>query len=94
VVLGVGILIYIALRMPIANGMGWGPTVLFAFTPLWFQPGMWTLIMLLLPCMVIGYTIGNHLHLRLSVATLRGGIAWLLLANGVLLILRATGAMS
>jgi len=68
--------------------------VLFAFTPLWFQPGMWTLIMLLLPCMVIGYAIGNHLHLRLSVAMLRGGIAWLLLANGVLLILRATGAMS
>ena len=32
VLLGFGILLYIAVRLPIAGGMGWGPTVLFGIT--------------------------------------------------------------
>jgi hypothetical protein len=67
--------------------------VAFAFTPLWSQPGMLSLIALLLPCMIVGYAIGNHLHLRLSVATSRRAIACLLLANGVLLVFRAVRAL-
>ena len=69
-------------------------SVLFAFTSLWLQPGMLMMISLLVPCMLIGYFTGSHLHLRLSGIAIRRWIAWLLLANGVLLILRGTGVMS
>jgi uncharacterized membrane protein YfcA len=68
--------------------------IVYAFTPLWLQPGMAALILILVPCALIGYFIGSHLHLRFSGATIRRWIAWLLLANGLLLILRATGVIA
>jgi uncharacterized membrane protein YfcA len=63
--------------------------VAFALTPLWMQPGMPALIAILVPCMLAGYLLGSRLHMRLDGARLRKAIAWLLLANGVLLIARA-----
>lgn len=67
--------------------------VVFLFTPLWWQPGMPLMIVLLLPCVLSGYAIGSHLHLHISSASIRRWIAWLLLANSLLLILRAAGLM-
>jgi uncharacterized membrane protein YfcA len=63
--------------------------VAFALTPLWLQPGMPGLVVLLVPCMLAGYALGSRLHIRLAGAALRKAIAWVLLANGVLLIARA-----
>jgi uncharacterized membrane protein YfcA len=68
--------------------------MMFAGTSLWLQPGMLMMIALLVPCMLLGYFVGSHLHLRLSGASIRRWIAWLLLANGVLLILRAAGVIA
>jgi uncharacterized membrane protein YfcA len=67
--------------------------IAFLFTTLWLQPGMLLMIVLLIPAMLGGYAMGSHLHLTQSGVGIRRWIAWLLLANGLLLVLRATGAI-
>jgi uncharacterized membrane protein YfcA len=68
-----------------------GRAVAFGFTSLWLQPGLLPLALLLVPCMLAGYAVGSHLHAKLSGPSIRTWIAWLLLVNGALLVLRATG---
>ena len=63
--------------------------VAFGFTTLWQQQGMLTLILLLLPLMLVGYLLGSRVHAQLGGSAIRRGIAWLLLANAVLLIVRS-----
>jgi uncharacterized membrane protein YfcA len=70
-----------------------GRAVAFGFTSLWLQPGLLPLALLLVPCMLAGYAIGSQLHAKLSGPTIRSWIAWLLLVNGTLLALRATGVV-
>jgi len=67
--------------------------VAFGFTSLWLQPGLLPLALLLVPCMLAGYAVGSHLHANLSGPTIRTWIAGLLLINGALLVLRATGIL-
>lgn len=67
--------------------------VAFVFSGLFLQQGLLLLVGLLLPLMLVGYALGSRLHARLSGAAVRRWVAWLLLANGVLLVGRAVGVM-
>lgn len=67
--------------------------IAFAFSGLFLQPGLLGMALLLLPLMLIGYAVGSRLHARLSGASVRRWVAWVLLANGVLLVVRAVGTL-
>jgi uncharacterized membrane protein YfcA len=61
----------------------------FVFSGLFVQQGLLLLIGLLLPLMLAGYALGSRLHARLSGAAVRRWVAWLLLVNGVVPVVRA-----
>lgn len=61
----------------------------FVFSGMFLQQGLLLLVGLLLPLMLVGYALGSRLHARLSGPSVRRWIAWLLLANGLLLVVRA-----
>ena len=63
--------------------------IAFVFSGMFLQQGLLLLAGLLLPLMLAGYAVGSRLHSRLSGASVRRWIAWLLLANGALLAVRA-----
>jgi uncharacterized membrane protein YfcA len=68
----------------------WARLALFSGTGLLFQPSLLNLAALLLPCAVLGYFIGSHLHRRLPPRLAARAIWTLLLASGVSLMWRAT----
>ena len=53
------------------------------------QQGLLLVVLVLVPVMLVGYSVGSRLHARLSGPAIRKWIAWLLLANGVLLVVRS-----
>jgi uncharacterized membrane protein YfcA len=59
------------------------------FSGMFLQQGLLLLVGLLLPLMLAGYALGSRLHARLSGASVRRWVAWLLLVNGVVLVVRA-----
>lgn len=61
----------------------------FVFSGMFLQQGLLLLVALLLPLMLVGYALGSRMHARLSGVAVRRWIAWLLLANGVWLVVRA-----
>lgn len=61
----------------------------FVFSGMFLQHGLLLLVGILLPLMLVGYALGSRLHARLSGTSVRRWIAWLLLANGVALVVRA-----
>lgn len=61
----------------------------FVFSGMFLQQGLLLLVGLLLPLMLVGYALGSRLHARLSGASVRRWVAWLLLVNGVVLVVRA-----
>jgi uncharacterized protein len=63
--------------------------VLFAATGMLLQQGLLLMVALMVPLMLIGYAIGSRVHTRISSAAVRTWISWLLLANGLLLIVRS-----
>jgi hypothetical protein len=66
----------------------WARLVIFSSTGLLFQPSLLRLAALLVPCAVVGYLIGSHLHRRIAP---RGAarVLWLLLfASGGSLLVR------
>lgn len=67
----------------------WARLALFSGTGLLFQPSLLNLAVVLLPCAVVGYFIGSHLHSRLSPRHAARAIWMLLLASGASLVWRA-----
>ncbi|HEY3634829.1 MAG TPA: sulfite exporter TauE/SafE family protein [Caldimonas sp.] len=67
----------------------WARLALFSGTGLMLQPALLPLALLLLPCAVLGYFIGSHLHGRLSARHAARAIWILLLASGASLVWRA-----
>jgi len=67
--------------------------VAFVFSGMFLQQGLLVLAGLLVPLMLAGYALGSRLHARLSGASVRRWVAWLLLANGILLVVRAVEAL-
>jgi uncharacterized protein len=67
----------------------WARLALFAGTGLLFQPSLLNLAVVLLPCAVLGYFIGSHLHRRLPPRLAARAIWILLLGSGASLIWRA-----
>ena len=67
--------------------------IAFVWSGMLLQNGLLLMVAMMLPMMLIGYTIGSRLHARISGATVRKWISWLLLANGVVLVARALGAL-
>lgn len=64
-------------------------TIAFIGSGMLLQPGLLWMALLMTPLMLLGYTLGSRLHARISGAAVRKWIAWMLLANGVSLIVRA-----
>ena len=92
--------VYLARRLDDANRLratiavlifctAWARLALFSGTGLLFQPSLLRLAVVLLPCAVIGYFIGSHLHRRLAPQRARRAIWVLLLASGASLLWRA-----
>ena len=92
--------VYLARRLGDANRLratiavlifctAWARLALFSGTGLLFQPSLLRLAVVLLPCAVIGYFIGSHLHRRLAPQRARRAIWLLLLASGASLLWRA-----
>ena len=92
--------VYLARRLDDANRLratiavlifctAWARLALFSGTGLLFQPSLLRLAVVLLPCAVIGYFIGSHLHHRLAPQRARRAIWVLLLASGASLLWRA-----
>jgi hypothetical protein len=63
----------------------------FAVSGLLMQRGLLTLAALLVPVMLLGLWLGNHLHHRLARAHLAQLISVLLIVNGITLLWRAAG---
>jgi uncharacterized membrane protein YfcA len=61
----------------------------FVFSGMFLQQGLLLLVGFLLPLMLVGYALGSRLHGRLSGASVRRWVAWLLLVNGIVLVVRA-----
>jgi hypothetical protein len=61
----------------------------FVFAGMFLQQGLLLLVGILLPLMLVGYALGSRLHTRFSGTSVRRWIAWLLLANGAVLVVRA-----
>ncbi len=69
--------------------LAWARLALFSGTGLLFQPSLLRLALVLLPCAVLGYFIGSHLHRRLAPRHAARAIWILLLASGASLVWRA-----
>jgi uncharacterized membrane protein YfcA len=64
-------------------------TVAFLASGMLLQPGLLWMVLLMTPLMLLGYMIGSRLHARISGNAVRKWISWLLLANGISLIVRS-----
>jgi uncharacterized membrane protein YfcA len=62
---------------------------LFTGSGLYQQPGLLKLGFSLLPCALLGYALGNHLHARLPAQRVVQAVWWLLLGGGLSLLVRA-----
>jgi uncharacterized protein len=69
----------------------WARLALFSATGLFAQPSLLRLALVLLPCAVVGYFIGSHLHGRLAPAQAARVVWALLVASGASLLVRAFG---
>ena len=67
----------------------WARLALFSASGLMFQPSLLQLALLLLPCAVLGYFVGSHLHGRLAPRHASRAIWILLLGSGASLLWRA-----
>ena len=67
----------------------WARLALFSGTGPMLQPSLLRLALVLLPCAILGYFIGSHLHGRLSPRHAARAIWILLLASGASLVWRA-----
>jgi hypothetical protein len=70
-------------------GTAWARLALFSATGLMAQPSLLRLALVLLPCAVLGYFVGSHLHGRLAPRQAARAIWILLLASGASLVWRA-----
>ena len=69
----------------------WARLALFSATGLFAQPSLLRLAIVLLPCAVVGYFIGSHLHGRLAPAHASRAVWALLIVSGASLLVRALG---
>ena len=65
--------------------------VLFTSSGLYAQPGLLALALTLLPCALVGYLAGSHLHLRLPAHQAARAVWLLLIAGGASLLWRSWG---
>ncbi|MDQ6620103.1 MAG: sulfite exporter TauE/SafE family protein [Pseudomonadota bacterium] len=65
----------------------------FATSGLLLQPGLPTLALIMLPVLLAGYALGSRVHHALSQRSLMRALCALLIANGVILIVRSLALM-
>jgi uncharacterized membrane protein YfcA len=72
-------------------GTAWARLALFSATGLFAQSSLLRLAITLLPCALVGYFIGSHLHGRLAPAQVSRTVWALLIVSGISLLARALG---